>query len=153
MLEENVPQIVTLDDLQDYRARAIAHRHELGVMEILPGYLELAGEVRANGGYTKVSIGGPNAPLDIPAGLIRKLACGAILSYEITKRPAIQFPIAKRLVVVGQEVLLLELSGSFNRTDPVDVYARKGQCYEQLISVLCEHQREHIDRLLERRLL
>jgi hypothetical protein len=149
---KDAPKVESLEDLQDDRARAIAQRQDLDVREILPRYLELQKEVMANGGQIEIDVDDPNTPLNVHDTYIRKLSCGAVLSYELSQRSAVKFPVAERagLVGVGEDAVLasLKVKGVIQRTAPVQVYEQIGQVYEQVMQTLSAHQQSNLDRML-----
>ena len=153
MFKRNIPKIESLNDLQDERARRIASQNELDVREILPRYLELTKELITKNGQIEIDTDNPNTPLNVHEGYRRKLACGAVISYELTARVSIKFPVAEKHAVinVGPEAFLksVRLKGNIHRSAPVQVYEQVGQYYEQLMDVLDRHQGANLDRLLK----
>jgi hypothetical protein len=149
---KDIPRIESLDDLQDERARVIADKYGLDVREILPRYLELTKEVMANGGQIEIDVEDPNTPINVHDGYRRKIACGAVINYELATRDAVKFPVAEEPAVigVGQEAFLMsvKVKGNIHRTAPVQVYEQIGQYYEQVIGLLNRHQGANLDRML-----
>jgi hypothetical protein len=152
IFRKEVSRVESIDDLQNDRARAIAYQYKLDIREILPRYLELTKEVMANGGQIEIDIDNSNTPLNVHEAYKRKLACGAVLSYELTQRDALQFPVVEqpRIINVGEEAFLAtaRIKGNFHRTAPVEVYEQIGKYYEQVIGLLNRHQGANLDRML-----
>jgi hypothetical protein len=152
LFERNISKVESLEDLRDERARRIASGHNLDVKEILPRYLELTKEVLTNGGQIEINMDNPTTPINVHEEYKRKVACGAVISYELTTREAIQFPVAEKSAVldVGQEAFLMsvKLKGNIHRTAPVLVYEQIGKYYEQIISMLNQHQGANLAKML-----
>jgi len=153
MFRKNVPKVESLDDLKDARAKSIAHQHELDVREILPRYLELRRELMENGGEIEIDMDNLSTPLDIHSTYRRKLACGAVLSYELTQREALNFPVAEESAVIGIEqnafLLSVQLKGRIYRIAPIEVYEQIGQYYEEAIDLWSKHQTASLNKVLD----
>jgi len=146
-------RISSIDDLVDSRARGIADRYKLDVKEILPLYLELAKEVSTNGGKIEIDTEDPQTPVNVHEGYKRKVASGAVISYELTKINSVQFPIAEKPVLlhVGEEAILaaIQLKGNLVRAASIEVYEQLGSYYEQVLTLLEKHQTYSTSRIID----
>ncbi len=143
--------IRSIDDLHDTRARRIAKKYGIDAREILPGYLELMGELIASGGQIAIDTANPETPLNVHATYMRKLACGVVLSYELSRRDEIQLPVSETPAVIsasGNTFLAgLSLKGLVTRATSAEAYDALGQQYERLIELLDNYQKQFFDSL------
>lgn len=132
-------KINSLDDLKDERARELAKEHGLNIKEILPQYSELIKEIMVNNGKIGIPNDSRNSS-DVYDKYKKKLACGAVISYELTKRNIVKFPYTKK----GDEIKVCEedfkatknIIGSLQRTEPIETYENIGEYYECMIRVM-----------------
>ena len=87
-------KITSLADFIDLRARALAAQHNLLLNEIFPMYRDLEAEVLANNGQIEID---PNIPQD---ETIKKLVCGAVISYELASRESLRFEDDSKIAVI-----------------------------------------------------
>ncbi len=150
---KQVQKVNSLEDLQDERAVRIVRNRELDIIEILPRYLDLAKELEDNRGKLKIDMGDSNTPLNVHNRYIKNLACGAVISYEFTKRAALKFPVSEEAVVIGvdEEFILaaLKINGDVYRTAPVQLYEQLGAYYEEVISLLEQHQERSVRKIID----
>jgi len=112
-------RIESISDFADPRAKAIATAHDLSPSEIFPAYRDLEAQIQAGNGEIEVDLMVPQNET------ARKLACGAIVCYELASREAVQFSDDGRIATIRRSV-------------PAKVYASLGRYYEGLANNLFE---------------
>ena len=97
-MKSKAKTIESLDDLQDLRSRNIVAQYKLPLNEILPRYNKLEEEVRAAGGEIEFDFADESQPLDKASTMIKGLASGAVISYELTHGEEVAFPMPPQTI-------------------------------------------------------
>ncbi|MDD5192296.1 MAG: hypothetical protein PHH54_01015 [Candidatus Nanoarchaeia archaeon] len=119
--KKKTPVISSIDDLSDARAREIATANKLLPKEIFTSYMDLQAEVISNNGKFSIDT---DKPLD---SLIKKLFCGAVISYEMTSRKEMGFEDDGRMAVI-------------KRDKSPEIYASLGRYYEGIAKRLAKKE-------------
>lgn len=146
-LLKDIPKIEHFLDFKDGRALDIARKYELDIREILPIYLRLVKEITKGGGQIEID------PRD--DNIVKRLACGTVISYELTKREAFKLPIIEITEILndnidkfskeyGEEIIITKhINGIIKRYSPISIYETYGKYYEKIICLL---DRQYIDK-------
>ena len=128
MIDKNQGLINSIDDLRDERGKNIAKQYKLDVKEILPRYSKLQREFENKN--LEIELSKDNISLNVfdKGELIKNLACGAIICYELTQRESVRFP-NKNFGIFG-------LRGKFNRDRSVESYETFGDYCADIIDIL-----------------
>jgi len=117
-------KIHSVDELVDSRAVALAIKHRIRPVEIIPGYLELARQVASSG---KLEMG-LDEPRHILNEKIKQIVCGAILCYELSHRQVVILPSTQR-----------GINANFHRSASPEDYNHLGEYYENLVERLSSY--------------
>ncbi|MFH1586080.1 MAG: hypothetical protein ABIB79_04895 [archaeon] len=105
----------------------------------------------ANNGQIEVDMNNPTTSLNVHEAYRRKVACGAVLSYELVTRESLKFPVLEEpaIIGIGEEAFLMsvKVKGRVDRTAPVHTYEQIGNYYEKVIGVLDKHQSSSLNNL------
>jgi hypothetical protein len=102
----NTRSINSTDDLNHPRAREIAQRLGIRANEILPLYLQLEEEVIRCGGELNLDLEDPDLR-DIEKSPVRKIACGAIICYELSLEDVLKFPTANAMCIAENLMIII----------------------------------------------
>jgi hypothetical protein len=148
---KNIPEIKSLDDLVDERAKTIAKEYKLDVKEIVPNYWELKSIIEHKL-FNKINLDpdDPDVPLTIYDFYKRIFACGLVIVYEFTKRKRLIFPISEKptgLVFINNNTLILRTSKGkdvlYGKAS-VQAYEQLGKYYQKIINNLDELRRRSL---------
>ena len=111
------PEIKSKDDFLNPKAKLIVETYDLQIEEIFPNYRDLEAEVQANGGNINIDSGASQE------NMIKKLNCGAVISYELSTVKGIQ-------IMDDGKVAILQ------RSAPTETYLAIGKYYERVANQL-----------------
>lgn len=115
----------SLDDLKDERSRNIFRTYGLDMGDIAPFYRQM---------LERPEIDVPSGVIDSQSPLIKKLACVAIVSYELVHRKVVSFPAGRKSYLGG--LFSREIVGTTVRTASAPVYEAQGKFCSGILHML-----------------